>query len=202
MSGKNNFGGKQAPPFVKGGKKGKMRPGSISSGPGKGKFPITSPKSVKSASDLIGHAKGVSQKRVAKHILSAAKAKGYSVPAKVKKIADMSQPVEMVRVVGDSGDYGVTIDLASNWAKWDLARDRGKKLSPVEKKMRGHSSEKLQSLSSQAKGTMNNPGEIKKAAVNELIRRGKIRREFEQRGHLRARPTIVQSDFSVSQGKA
>lgn len=89
MAGSSNFGGKQAAPFAKGGGrvtkvKGKYRPGSITSGAGKGKFPITGQKSVKSAAMLIGHAKGVSQKTVAKHIIAAAKAKGLKVPPSVK----------------------------------------------------------------------------------------------------------------------
>lgn len=91
MSG-NAFGGKKAAPFKRGGgrvqtvkgKDGKMRPGSITSGSGKGKFPITGQKSVKSAAHLIGHAKGVSQKKVAQHIVAAAKARGLTVPASVK----------------------------------------------------------------------------------------------------------------------
>jgi hypothetical protein len=57
----------------------KMRPGSISSGPGKGKFPITTQKSVSSAASLLHNAKGVSRARIIAHVRAAAKARGLKL---------------------------------------------------------------------------------------------------------------------------
>jgi hypothetical protein len=64
-----------------------MRPGSIPSGPGKGKFPVTNQHQANSAAKLIGHAKGVSKKRVRAHIIAQAKARGLKVPTSLSEPA-------------------------------------------------------------------------------------------------------------------
>lgn len=58
----------------------KLRAGSIPSGKGKGKFPITDQHSVQSAARLVGKAKGVSRKTVVTHIRREAKRRGLALP--------------------------------------------------------------------------------------------------------------------------
>jgi hypothetical protein len=66
-------------PTMAGAKKKKIRPGSIPSGKGRGKFPITDQKSVRSAAGLLHKAKGVSRATIIAHVKREAKRRGLKL---------------------------------------------------------------------------------------------------------------------------
>lgn len=74
-------------------KRGKIRPGSIKSGPGKGKFPVVTQHDVTDAARLAGRAKGVSKARVIAHIKAEAKRRGLTLPASYKLAATGDQDI-------------------------------------------------------------------------------------------------------------
>lgn len=93
----------------------KIRPGSIPSGPGKGKFPVTSQASLDSAIQLRKHAKGVSQKVVIAHLKAEARKRGLKIP----KTASLTVPSFIsLRGAGPS-----LLDL--DWSAYDANRPAG-----------------------------------------------------------------------------
>lgn len=83
----------------------KLRPGSIPSGPGRGKYPITDQKSVKSAASLLHKGKGVSRAAIVAHVRSEAKRRGLKLTPAFKSRADLATVTE------ELGRRGITIDL-------------------------------------------------------------------------------------------
>lgn len=93
----------------------KQRPGSIAKGPGAGKFPITDQASLDAAVHLMGRAKGVSRAAVKAHIVSAAKAKGLTLPASW------------------TADKNLSHDIDLDWAAWNAAHKGKKSLKKMKK---------------------------------------------------------------------
>lgn len=122
MAGSGNFGGKKAAPFGKGGKK--MRPGSIGSGSGKGKFPVQTSKDAKDAAMLAGRAKGVAKAKVIAHIKAQVRKRGLKMPPSIAKKPDVK--AANCRLVGnidlstDAEPHRGDIDL--DWKAFDAAR--------------------------------------------------------------------------------
>lgn len=107
----------------------KARPGSIPSGVGKGKFPITNQHSLESAIKLRKHAKGVSQATVVAHIKAEAKKRGLKIP----KTASLSVPAfATLRGAGGGGnayqqEFFANVDL--DWSSFDANRPAGQQQS-------------------------------------------------------------------------
>lgn len=75
-------------------RKKRIRPGSIPSGKGKGKFPITSQRDVRAAASLLHKAKGVSQETIKAHVKREAKKRGLKLTPAFKDHTTPRQALE------------------------------------------------------------------------------------------------------------
>lgn len=101
----------------------KLRPGSIPSGPGKGKFPVTNAHEVKSAVLLAGHAKGVSKRVVLAHVVAEAKRRKLKIPPSLQK-TNLSIPAFATLRGGGMS----VVDL--DWSSFDSNRPAGQPAQP------------------------------------------------------------------------
>lgn len=101
----------------------KLRPGSIPSGPGKGKFPVTNAHEVKSAVLLAGHAKGVSKRVVLAHVVAEAKRRKLKIPPSLQKTSLSIPAFATLRGGGMS-----VVDL--DWSSFDSNRPAGQPAQP------------------------------------------------------------------------